>query len=195
MVKLFVSLLLILCCCSSRPVSVKQIEEYITNEANGLKKTVQMDESTISIAYRPTDLIIQQEISDEHLSSLEVDSIKRKYSDYHYFVVNISRRGKEALRMVDNDEYGELFQTMAFRMPQYVSLTTGSDTILLVDYAIHPTYGASKSTDLMFVFDKLNDSDWIQFNLNEFGLGLGNHRFRFMKRDLAMVPSLSHQLK
>jgi hypothetical protein len=50
----------------------------------------------------------------------------------------------------------------------------------------------SKSTDLIFSFDKkkTKDQDWVQFNLNEFGLNTGNKRFRFNMKDLERVPTL-----
>jgi hypothetical protein len=90
--------------------------------------------------------------------------------------------------------FSAMVETLSFRMGEYVALVTSSrDTIPVQDFVLDRTYGMSKSTDLLFVFDKAaaKDSDWIQFNLDEFGLGLGNHRFRFSKEKLDEVPQLT----
>ncbi|HEY9006529.1 MAG TPA: hypothetical protein VIM75_10355, partial [Ohtaekwangia sp.] len=63
------------------------------------------------------------------------------------------------------------------------------------DFMLNRTYGMSNSTDLLFVFskEKAKGKDWIQFNLNELGLGIGNQRFRFEMRDLENVPEVTFE--
>jgi hypothetical protein len=58
---------------------------------------------------------------------------------------------------------------------------------------LNRTYGLSSTTDLLFVFNKKKaaGTDWVQFNLNEFGLGLGNQRFRFSTMDLEETPQIN----
>ena len=36
--------------------------------------------------------------------------------------------------------------------------------------------------------------DWVQFNLKEFGLGLGNQTFRFRTQDLENVPGIDFRV-
>lgn len=81
-------------------------------------------------------------------------------------------------------------------MGNYVTLTTASaDTIPVGDFMLNRTYGLSQSTDLLFVFNKeeTERAEWVQFNLNEFGLGAGNQRFRFKRKDLEDLPRLNFE--
>jgi hypothetical protein len=80
-------------------------------------------------------------------------------------------------------------------MNDFVTLTTAQDTIPVGDFMLNRTYGMSNSTDLLFVFsrDKAKDKDWVQFNLNEFGLGAGNQRFRFRTNDIADAPGVDFE--
>jgi hypothetical protein len=101
---------------------------------------------------------------------------------------------KEALHQTTLDEYGDLLNTLSFRMHEYVSMTTAKqDTIPVGDFMLNRTFGMSSSTDVLFVFDraKAKDVDWVQFNLNEFGLGVGNQRFRFDVDDLENAPQVN----
>ncbi len=89
--------------------------------------------------------------------------------------------------------YSDLVQTLSFRMSHYVTLTTApADTIPVGDFMLNRTYGLSQSTDLLFVFnnEKVRGKEWIQFNLNEFGLGTGNQRFRFRTKDIETLPGI-----
>jgi hypothetical protein len=88
-------------------------------------------------------------------------------------------------------QYGDLVQTLSFRMGDYVTLTTdANDTIPVSDFVLNRTYGFSNSTDLLFVFDrkKAEEKEWVQFNLNECGLGIGNQHFRFKMDDIKSIP-------
>jgi hypothetical protein len=147
------------------------------------------------VRYKPTDLWVIQEIENENFDSAKLDFLRRKYSGYYYFIVSLSRDNKEALHQVNSRvDYSELVQTMSFRMPQYVTLTTTKqDTIPVGDFMLNRTYGLSASTELLFVFSrtKAKGNSWVQFNLNEFGLGIGNQRFRFKTKDLEALPAIN----
>jgi hypothetical protein len=108
--------------------------------------------------------------------------------------MSLSSNDKEALHQIASDQYSDLVQTLSFRMSNYVTLTTSvNDTIPVGDFMLNRTYGMSNSTDLLFVFnrEKTKDTDWVQFNLNEFGLGIGNQRFRFDMHTLENVPEVA----
>ena len=38
--------------------------------------------------------------------------------------------------------------------------------------------------------EKAKNQDWIQFNVNEFGLDVGNQRFRFDTKDIEHCPEM-----
>src|SRR5690606_20695983 len=126
------------------------------------------------------------------------DSLRNRYSNYYYFILSISKNDEEVLHLLDDfKSYGQLVETMSFRMQDYVTLTTSDrDTIPTGDFMMNRTYGLGSSTDLLFAFnkEKSKNDDWVQFNLREFGLNLGRHSFRFSVEDLENVPSLKFQL-
>jgi hypothetical protein len=187
--------------CSSTPkyLSPPELNKFILEEENGLKKTVEINGYKIEVINRPTDLWVHQEVGDDPVTENMLNQLRPKYSNYYYFLVSLSRNNKEALHQLDGgmSQYSELVQTLSFRMAEFANLTTSlQDTIPVGDAMLNRTYGMSTSTDLLFVFNKskTENSDWLQFNLNEFGLGIGNQRFRFRRQDLETAPQINFEI-
>lgn len=181
--------------CTPDELSLTDLQSYIKDEENGLHKVAELNGTKVDVTYKPTDLWVQQEIEDEAaVTRAQIDTIAGKYKSYYYFIVALSRNGMEALHQTgDMGEYSELLQTMSFRMQEYVNLTTSKqDTIPVADFMLNRTYGMSNATEILFVFskEKANGQEWVQINLNEFGLNLGNQRFRFATKDLENTPRL-----
>jgi hypothetical protein len=178
--------------CESKRISKKQYNEYISDESNGLVKSVDVGSTTVEVSYRPTDLWVSQELNNTPITEEKINAARLKYSPNLYFVLSLTTGDKEALHQSGGQRYSDLVQTLSFHMNEYVSLTTSNDTIPVGDFMLNRTYGMSGSTDILFVFnkDKAEDSDWIQFNLNEFGLGVGNQRFRFDTSDIEDCPQM-----
>jgi hypothetical protein len=178
--------------CGLKTRSADDLNAFVQNENNGLQKSLTSEGTRISVSYKPTDLWIHQELQNSASTQEAIESLRKKYSAYHYFVVSFSRNSEEALTQLNNmREYGELVQTMSFRMDEFVSMTTSQrDTIPVGDFAINRTYGLSASTDILFAFskEKTTGSQWIQIDLSEFGLGVGKQRFRFDIKDLEDAP-------
>jgi hypothetical protein len=182
--------------CAPSQLSKDELVEYIRDEENGVKHSATLGKTVVDVQYRPTDLWVAQELNGETPRPSQVDSLRKKYDHYYYFILSLSRNNKEALHQVDEGfgQYSELVQTLSFRMPEYVTLTTAAqDTIPVGDFMLNRTYGMSSATEVLFVFsrEKVTDQEWVQFNLNEFGLGIGNQRFRFKRSDLEAVPALA----
>lgn len=185
--------LIVLSACKPNYVEPDELTAYVLDEGNGVHKAVVINGVKVEVTYRPTDLWVSQEIGDTAPDLLEVSELRKKYDPYLYFVVSLSHDGREALHQVNRGVYGDLVQTMSFRMREYVTMTTNAqDTIPVGDFMLNRTYGMSTTTDLLFVFsrEKVKDREWVQFNLNEFGLGVGNQRFRFRMEDLEGTPRI-----
>lgn len=196
----FITMLVLSSCSAREYLSPEELETYILNEENQLKKTVEVSGYKIEVVYRPTDLFVHQEIGEEPVDIKPLDHLRTKYNSNYYFIVSLSKNEKEALQEVEGgmDQYSSLVQTLSFRMGQFANLTTSlHDTIPVADAMLNRTYGMSKTTDILFAFSKTgaSKSDWIQFNLNEFGLGIGNQRFRFKCADLENVPQINFEIK
>lgn len=185
--------LMLVLACTPDYVTSGELTAYLLEEDNGVHKSVEINGVKVEVTHRPTDLWVSQELGDTAADPVRVNELRKKYDPYLYFVVSLSSNGREALHAVGRAQYGDLVQTMSFRMREYVTMTTNEqDTIPVGDFILNRTYGMSNTTDLLFVFskEKMNGSEWVQFNLNEFGLGVGHQRFRFRTEDLAIVPKI-----
>ena len=181
--------------CTPDTLSEEALSQYVL-EQETLSKTREYNGYTLQMTYRPTDLLVAQELGGESAPNPEeLARLRAKYGNYYYFVMALSKDQQEALYHSKGGypQFSELVQTLSFRMGQYLNLTTSEkDTIELADYVFPRTYGMGSATNLMFVFNKAaaQDDEWIQLNLKEFGLGLGNQNFRFNKKDLEDLPKI-----
>jgi hypothetical protein len=186
-------LFLAVAACKPQFLAPADLRAYISDEDNGLKKTIKLKDTQVTVLYRPTDLLVYQEIGDDTTNAAKIRELRTKYDQNLYFILSLSTASKESLHLTTGSQYSDLVQTLSFQMSEYVSMTTAAnDTIPVADFILNRTYGMSNSTDLLFVFDKdkAKGKDWVQFNLNEFGLGMGNQRFRFNVKDLDEVPEI-----
>lgn len=190
----FSSLLLLGSCKPSTVSSEKELIKFVQDEDNGLKKKVTAGELEITLTYRPTDLLVAQEVGDAPTAE-KIATARKKYSSHYYFILSLSKGGREALHQTDNfEQYSELVQKLSFRLPEFANMTTAAqDTIPVADFILNRTYGLASSTDLLVVFnkEKASGKEWVQFNLNEFGMNTGNARQRFLVRDLEGCPTIS----
>lgn len=188
---LYLTVILAICgACEPDRLTPEELDIYIEDEANGLIKFVETGRSRVGVAYRPTDLLVHQDIVGTTTAEM-IEAERKKYSPYLYFILSLSTDNREALHAAEAMKYGDLVQTLSFRMGDYVTLTTdANDTIPVSDFVLNRTYGLSNSTDLLFVFDRMKaeDKEWVQFNLNECGLGIGNQHFRFKMDDIKSIP-------
>lgn len=191
---LFFSILLIFSTSCEKPQSLppKELNKYVLAPENGLAISHKMGDFEITAAYRPTDIMIAQELdfTDPNKDST-IKRLRSKYSDNYYFLLALSKDGKEALHQIGTDQYSQLVQRLSFQMADYVFITSGNDTLKVADYILDRTFGMATATNMLFAFKKKDSlkADWLQFNLKEFGLGIGSTRFRFKKQDLEDIPS------
>jgi hypothetical protein len=179
--------------------SATALNNYVSSPEHGLVQEVTSQGYNVKVTYRPTDLLVDQELGGRSFDAPTTEALRKRYSDYYYFILSLSKDEREALHQPGQaNMYGDLVQTLSFRMGHFVNLTTpASDTIAVSDFMLNRTYGLSHSTDLLFVFNKeaARGKDWVQFNLNEFGLGAGDLRFRFKTKDLENVPEIDFAKK
>lgn len=192
----FATPILLLSCDTPTHLSEQALLEYVANEANGLQKSVSANNFTLTLQYKPTDFLVAQELKANAVRN-EQDIMKHRshYSQYAYFVLQLSAANKEALRALPGGypAYSNMLQTLSFRMNDYAKLLTSKqDTILLADFSYTPLFGLTKNTTVLLVFDKekLAKCRWIELQLAEFGLGVGKKKFRFRMKDLQQTPRL-----
>lgn len=192
---LLLLILLLMGCSSPVYLSPEELNKYILDPDNGLIQKSEINGYSIQVYNKPTDLWVEQDIIGEHPNAADIKALRSKYNHYYYFIVDLSRDNKEALQVNGNmGRFSELVQTLSFRMGSYANMTTAKqDTIPLGDFILNRTFGLSSATSLLFVFnkEKAANVEWVQFNLNEFGLGVGNQRFRFKTKDLEEAPEIN----
>lgn len=168
---------------------------YISDADNGLIKTQTIGGTEVSISYKPADLLILQENGwKPEISSEKYMALRDKYEHHYYFTLTLSKNNKEIVNVADVGlgNFSSLVETLSFRMGEFTNVTTPKDTIAVADYVFSHTYGMSNANTLLYVFpkDRISDDGWVQFNLKEFGLGLGNLSFRFDTNNLNSIPKI-----
>jgi hypothetical protein len=195
--------LLLPSCNQPKVQTQEELLAYVMAEDHGLVKSLEVNETQIKVIYRPTDLLAGQEVGQgEHPDPHTIAKVRNKYSPYYYFILSLSKQHKEIIDPAAQgfSQFSSLLQTVAFRLTDAVHLSTAKkDTIPVVDYYYQRTFGMGQSTDVLFAFQKAKakGADWVEFNLDEFGLGIGKQSLRFKVQDLEKAPSylISEPLK
>jgi len=175
----------------------QELVRYISDEKHGLIQKKELGGFDVSIQYQPAELLVERELNEQNRTNqFFVDSIQKKYSNYYYFQMYLSKNGKEAIRQLGSfSRYGDMVQVLSFGLHQFVNLTTPQkDTLQLTDYLFEQTYGISQKNRILLVFDKtkIKDPHQVEVNLSECGLGLGNLKFVFQREQLDNVTQLDY---
>jgi len=186
-------------CSAPSYLSEKDLKAYLLDRDNGLSKEHVLKGNKSIVTYRPTDLLVLQEArGTTKVDSSTLARLQQKYQNHYYFILSLSKDNKEAeYQQQGMGQFSDLVQTLSFRMPEHVNMTTNSrDTIPVGDYIYPRTYGMSNASTLMFAFnkEKIKNTEWVQFNLKEFGLGIGNQNFRFKTSDLENTPRIKFEI-
>ena len=180
--------------CQPLPQTPEELTAYAQDPQHGLVQEKQVGAVRMQVQYRPTDLLVAQELS-ESPDAEQVKALRAKYGRYAYFILSFSQDNQEALyQRADYGQFSETLQNLAFRMNRFTQLTTErQDTIPLVDFAYPRLYGHGSSTQVMLVFDrtKIPDNDWVQLTVEDVGLGTGRQHFRFDNKQLHNAPSIN----
>ena len=165
--------------CKKRFLDHKELSIYISEPANGLLKTVQQGQIKAELFYQPKDMLSRANAEN---------------SNNLYFILNLSANGKEVLRQLKFSEYSELVQTLAFRMPEFSTISTEQVKAFHAKTCyFNQTYGLGKSNQLLVTFEQKNilSSDEIHIKIKEFGLNIGDLDFTFKTSDIKNTPHLS----
>ena len=157
----------------------------------------------VEVIYRPTDLIVMQELHGKMVSeetSNEINELAHRYGEYHYFVLSYSMGGREALYAGSQDygQFSENLQKLAFRMQEYLYMTTDRrDTVQLADFYYPRMHGMGTATQLLLVFSKeaAGDSEVLKLHIKDVGFGTGRMHFNFDVQDIRKVPRIEQLVK
>ncbi|MFV0573495.1 MAG: hypothetical protein ACK5M1_13895 [Xanthomarina gelatinilytica] len=177
--------------------SETEMIEYLKDDQNGYIQHKTVNGYDFSLSYRPTDLLVNQEIEGDEITEDMVEGLRDKYKNYLYFNLSISRNNQELLSTVPKDrmEFGAMVNDLAFGMRDKVNLFTKSkDTIDMIDFVYPRMYGMSRATTMMFVFPRegghLNE-DFLNFTVEDLGLFTGEVKFKVYTDIIKNEPQLS----
>ncbi len=180
--------------CTQKNITEAELWEYVRDPDNGLTKEIKRDSWKITLWYKPTDLIVSQEINPEKSSGKkeQVDALRKKYSKYAYFILNLSH---EEIKRPFLQLSPDLKNRLMFQMNAYASLATSNkDTLEVMDYVYPRLFESSSEISMLFAFDKekLNSSKNFSFLLSEFGLELNQVQFDFLVEDIKETPQINY---
>lgn len=174
--------------CKPARLEEQALMAYMQEEENGLVKKATYGAFVISAYYKPTDLIVKQQLQKNTLR--EIDSLRSAYKQYMYFILAIEKDGKdlETSFALNASSFAEkiLYLTSAF--PENIRLMAGSQQQTLEDYLYTRSYGSGPSQFLL-VFKRPAENT---FTLTVKGheLGFGQVDFTFAKADINNIPPL-----
>jgi hypothetical protein len=192
---LLLMLLLFVSSCTKSFDSAQEMNAYIAAEDNGYQYKKTVNGVDYVLQYRPTDLLVKQELGDKH-DDKQVESLRAKYHQYLYFNLSMSKNNQELLNGVARDKakFGQMVNDLAFGMEEKVNLYTPSkDTLAMADFIYPRMYGMSNSTSIMIVYpreDKYMKQDYLNFAIQDLGLDTGEIKFKLNTQKLQNEPQL-----
>ncbi|SEO96254.1 hypothetical protein SAMN05444671_3874 [Flavobacterium sp. CF108] len=182
--------------CNKSFETQEEMNDYIQDEDNGYhyKKTV--SDVDYVLQYRPTDLLVKQELGDDNNPS-QIEKLRKQYSKYMYFNLSMSKNNQELLNGVAQDKakFGQMVNELAFGMEEKLHVyTPAKDTLALADFIYPRMYGMSNSTSIMIVYprdEKYLKQDYLNFVIEDLGLETGDIKFKLNTKALINEPQLA----
>jgi hypothetical protein len=186
---------MIISSCSKIFDTQEEMSVYINDEDNGYhyKKTVNGIDYTLQ--YRPTDLLVKQELS-ENYTQKQVQDLRARYGKFIYFNLSMSKNNEELLSGMaqDKQRFGQMVNDLAFGMDEKVYLyTPKKDTLSMVDFIYPRMYGMTDATVIMIVYPrdkKYMNEDYLNFTVEDLGMDTGEIKFKIKTNKLTDEPQL-----
>jgi hypothetical protein len=191
--------LIVLVSCGSKTFDTsEQIATYIDDEENGYKYSKTINNVEYSLTYKPTDLIVKQELGDK-FDAKKVKELRENYNKYMYFNLTMSMNNKELLTSLASDKtrFGQMVNDLAFGMEEKVHLySKQKDTLEMADFIYPRMYGMTNDTSLLIVYPrdkKYLKDDYLNFTIEDIGLNTGEVKFKIDTKQLLEEPKLSFE--
>jgi hypothetical protein len=181
--------------CSPGKVNKAELVEYIQNADNGLIKKISQGEIDLEMIYRPSALVVEQQIAGEQYSEAQIDSIRINFDQYDYFVLKISSSGEEISNRYAGDDlaFAKAIEHLSFGIGKDLRMQVGDKKIYVRDFIHARSFGSGNANTLLLAFEsnlKQRDEDFtIEFEDSFFKTGTS--RFNFRIADLKALPSLN----
>ena len=197
---LIIIAMLLVSCASKNFESEQDLWAYLKNPENNYVYQKNIHGCNFSLLYKPTDLLVKQELSDdltEDKKDEKIRGLREKYGKYIYLSLSMSKNGQELLSNTpkNRQEFGAMVNQLAFGMGNKVHLfTPQKDTIALLDYNYPRMYGMSQSTNILFVYprdEKSLEGEYLNFSIEDLGTYTGEVRFKIKTNKIKNQPTLT----
>jgi hypothetical protein len=195
---LLVGLSLWLSSCAS-PLPPTAYRAYLTDPAHGLTHTTEVNGTTITCAYRPTELLVLQDLAGSQAATPATrDSLARAYAGKTYCTLTLARNGSEVENQFINDpaRYQQAISYLNTGIAaDAVLATTPQDSVAAVASMYVRQYGTTGHSTVLLVFDthQLMPQQGFHLTLRGQRLELGTIQFAFAAADLAALPALQFE--
>jgi len=168
--------------------------KYIQQPDQGYHHTKTVNGVDFSLLYKPTDLLVDQELTQKPDKSI-VDSLRNKYSQYLYFNLSMSKNNQELLSNVagNRQQFGAMVNQLAFGMEQKIHVfTPHKDTIPMVDYIYPRMYGMSGATSLLLVYPRkeISNQEYVHLTIEDLGFYTGEVKFKIPTTSINSEPKI-----
>lgn len=175
-------------------LSEQGLRDYVMEPENGLRKHCEKNGIDVEVIYRPTELILAQQLQGLTDQQERIRTI-RNFDSLSYFVVKFSRNGKEVENRYarDPEEFLRVTNYLSSGIAKDICLILSTDTLFALDAVYARMYGAATATSVMAVFDAdlKEKSGIITFCLDDTELGIGRNSFDFDLSDIKKAPTLN----
>lgn len=192
----YLLLLFVITSCGSKTFdSTNELIEYISDGDNEYKYSKSVNGVDYVLQYRPTDLLVNQELGDEKDKN-KIKELRGKYSKFLYFNLSMSMNNKELLSNVvrDKEQFGQMVDDLAFNMDEKVHFfTPQKDTLSMTDFVYPRMYGMTNSTTIMLVYPRDENflkEEYLNFTVEDLGLYTGEVKFKIQTKPLQNEPKL-----
>lgn len=189
---LFGALGLLLAGCAT-PLPPTEYQAYLSDPAHGLSQTVEANGATIICTYRPTDLLVLQDLTSNPTAGR--DSLARAYAGKTYCTLTLARNGSEIENqfVTNPTAYQQALTYLNTGIAADAFLvTTPHDSVPAAASMYVRQFGTTGHSTLLLVFDthQLTPQRGFHLTLRGQRLGLGTLRFPFTGSALAALPAL-----
>jgi hypothetical protein len=170
--------------------------KHLKEKDNGYLHTKSVNGYDFSLVYKPTDLLVHQELGTDTSNTKKIATLRAKYKEYLYFTLSMSKAQKELLSTApkNRQEFGAMVNQLAFGMREKVHVfSQKKDTLEMLDYIYPRMYGMSKATTMLFVYprdSKYLKDEYLNFTIEDLGMYTGEIKFKIPTEKIKNEPEL-----
>lgn len=184
--------------CANPSVDEPALRAYVQDPAHGLSHQVEAGPVTVTCTYRPSELLVAQELArtSQPPSAVTLDSLRRAYAGKTYFALSLAQNGVEIEnRYLPNEQaFTQALTYLSTGIAADMFLVTLARDSIPALAAIYPRqYGATGRSTVLLVFNtrQLDLREGFHLTFRDRQFDLGTLHFPFAAADWQALPPLN----